>query len=37
LSVLVVRNPRLRRTFLLAGLVDPAVLRAAGAQLAGAQ
>jgi hypothetical protein len=34
LSVLVVRNSRIRRTFLVAGLVDPAVLRDAGAELA---
>jgi hypothetical protein len=36
LSVLVVRNTTIRRTFLVAGLVDPAVLRSAGEQLAGA-
>jgi len=35
LSVLVVRNSSRRQTYLVAGLVDPAVLQAAGAELAG--
>jgi len=34
LSVLVVRNRELRQTYLVAGLIDPAVLKSAGAELA---
>jgi hypothetical protein len=34
LSVLVVRNDELRQTYLVAGLIDPAVLKSAGAELA---
>jgi hypothetical protein len=34
LSVLVVRNRALRQTYLVAGLIDPAVLKSAGAELA---
>jgi len=34
LSVLVVRSRTIRRTYLVAGLVDPAVLKSAGAELA---